>query len=188
MNKSSHLLLKLGLALLLLASVFSVSGKTVIPYQDEGNKEFTLVQKFKVYQQKYQDVLVTEFVPAARDVNNGADRQVIRFLSAVVKDDLNWWKSTWTAESLNDWQQKVALNKDKRLFNYWKARVNTKTQVQLTDFIVVRQSVLVGFYLINQDKREYHLLALALEQSRWRVDQTFMQSDLYREIKQKVHS
>lgn len=163
-----------------------VGAKTHIPYQDQGDQDFTLVQKFKLHQQKYQDVIIESFVSEARDVNNGADQQVVRFLSAVVKDDLSWWKSTWTKETLNDWQQKLALNKDKRLFNYWKARVNHKTKIQLVDFIVFKQTVLVGFNLINQQS-EYHLLALVLEDSRWRLDQNFMQSDLYRQIKQKVY-
>ena len=158
-----------------------------ITYQDEGAKAFTLKQKFKVYQQKYQDVFIEQFEPAARDINDGADRQVVRFLSAVVKDDINWWKSTWTIQSQQDWQDKVMLNKTSRLFNFWKARVNSKTKVQLVDFIVAQQTVLVGFRLINQDT-EYHLLALVLENSRWRVDQGFMETELYQQIKKSVQS
>lgn len=176
----------MSIGLLALSVSFLVEAKTHIAYQDQGEQDFTLIQKYKLHQQKYQDVWVENFVPAARDVNNGADQQVIRFLSAIAKDDLAWWKSTWTQDTLNDWQQKVALNKDKRLFNYWKARVNHKTKIQLVDFIVIRQTVLVGFNLVNQQS-EYHLLALVLEDSRWRLDQNFMQSDLYRQIKQRVY-
>ncbi|WAJ70159.1 hypothetical protein [Catenovulum adriaticum] len=176
------------IAMLLFATGISslAEAKTHIAYQDQGEQAFTLVQKYKLHQQKYQDVVIENFVPAARDVNNGADQQVVRFLSAIVKDDFAWWKSTWTQETLNDWDQKLVLNKDKRLFNYWKARVNHQTKVQLVDFIVFKQTVLVGFNLLNQ-QREYHLLALVLEDSRWRLDQNFMQSDLYRQIKQSVY-
>lgn len=167
--------------------LFSSSAHAVtnIKYQDKGQQQFTLKQKFNYHQQKYQDVLITTFETQARDINDGADRQVIRFLSAIVKDDYNWWQNNWSQATKDDWQAKSVLNKGQRTFNFWKARVNAKSKIELMDFIVIGPTVLVGFNVIN-DTSEYFLLPLILENNRWRVDQTFMESDLYRQLKQQV--
>lgn len=175
-----------ALSLMLMITPAVSLAKTNIIYQDKGEKNFTLVQKFVLHQQKYEDVLIDQFVTEARDINNGVDRQVIRFLSAIVNDDMGWWKSTWSAATLDDWREKVALNKDRRLYNYWKARVNRQTKIQLVDFVVFKTTVLIGFNLTNQQNKEYHLLAMALEDNRWRVDQAFMETGLYSHIKQRI--
>jgi hypothetical protein len=180
-NRNSLLVIT-ALIMLIWASIAqSVARK----YNDEGEKSFTFIQQFVFHHQKYEQAILTDFLTAPQDVNDGPDRQLVRFLSAIKADDFEWWLSNWSLETQQDWMAKISINKAQRNFNYWKARFNKKTEAQLLDFVVLGPRVLIGMQLINSTS-EYYLIAFALENNRWRIDQPFMDSLLYKKIKQQV--
>lgn len=174
----------LTIALVLLMCM-SISQSYARKYNDEGEKSFTLVQEFVFHHQKYEQVILTEFLNEPHDINNGPDRQLVRFLSAILADDFEWWLSHWNVETQQDWMAKISINKAQRTFNYWKARFNKKTVAQLIDFVVLGQRVLIGIELKNS-KTDYYLIAFALENNRWRIDQPFMDSLLYKKTKKQL--
>ena len=163
----------------------SIAPTVAREYSDEGDKEFTFIQQFSFHHQKYQEIFLTDFLTERRDNNNGPDRQLVRFLSAILADDFEWWLSYWSAETQQNWIEKISINKAQRTFNYWKARFNKKTVAKLIDFVVLGQRVLIGVELKNSTT-EYHLIAFSLENSRWRIDQPFMDSVLYKTVKQQI--
>jgi hypothetical protein len=156
-------------------------------YSDEGEKSFTFIQQFVYHHQKYEQVILADFLTEPLDVNNGPDRQLVRFLSSILADDFEWWLSHWSAETQQDWLDKISINKAQRTFNYWKARFSKKTEAQLIDFVVLGQRALVGVELKNSST-DYFLIAFAFENNRWRIDQPFMISLLYSKIKHKVRN
>lgn len=154
-------------------------------YIDEGEKSFSFIQQFVFHHQKYDQVVLTEYLSEPYDGNNGPDRQLVNFLSSILEDDFEWWLSNWSLGTQKDWTAKMSINKAQRSFNYWKARFNKKTETQLVDFVVLGPRVLVGIELKNS-ATEYYLIAFSLENSRWRIDQPFMDSLLYKKVKQQV--
>lgn len=163
----------------------SITQSNARKYTDEGEKSFTFIQQFVFHHQKYEKAVLTDFLSEPYDGNNGPDRQLVRFLSSILADDFEWWLSQWSAETQQDWLDKISINKAQRGFNYWKARFTKKTEAQLLDFIVLGPRVLIGVELKNSST-EYYLIAFALENNRWRIDQSFMDSLLYKTVKQQV--
>ncbi|PKF57613.1 hypothetical protein CW748_06930 [Alteromonadales bacterium alter-6D02] len=154
-------------------------------YNDQGEKTFTYTQEFIFHHQKYQNVILSDFITESIDINNGPDTQLVHFLSAILADDFEWWLSLWSIETQQDWTQKLAINKAQRTFHYWKGRFNKNTVAQLQDFIVLGQRVLIGVELKNSAS-EYYLLPFTLENNRWRIDQPFMDSLLYKKLKNNI--
>ncbi len=163
----------------------SIAQSNARKYTDEGEKSFTFIQQFIFHHQKYEEVMLTDFLTEPYDGNNGPDRQLVDFLSSILADDFEWWLSNWSVETKKDWTAKISINKAQRSFNYWKARFNNKTEAQLVDFVVLGPRVLIGVELKNSSM-EYYLIAFSLENSRWRIDQPFMDSVLYKTIKQQI--
>lgn len=173
------------IAVLVVLVCASIPQSVARKYKDEGDKSFNFIQQFSFHHQKYQQIILTDFLTEPVDSNSGPDRSLVRFLSAILADDFEWWLSHWNEETQQDWTNKMSINKAQRTFNYWKARFNKKTVAQLRDFVVLGPRVLIGVELKNSTS-EYYLIAFALENSRWRIDQPFMESLLYKKVKQQV--
>lgn len=174
------------LLLAILPATFA-SQDTFLSFEDQGMKTFTFVQEFKYKHVKYNDVTLTQYVDGPLDVNNGPDRQLVRFLSAIRADDFAWWQSHWSAATKADWENKVELNKAQRMFNYWKRYVHKKSSTELLDFVAMSDRVMIGFN-IKDKETNYFLVPFVLENSRWRIDEPFMRSDLYRKLREQLVS
>jgi hypothetical protein len=158
---------------------------TLSRFKDEGKKTFTFVQEFKYKHIKYKDTILTNYLDAPLDVNNGPDRQLVRFLSALRADDFAWWQSHWSVATRDDWENKVELNKARRMFNYWKRYVHPESTTELIDFVTMNSRVMIGFN-VKDKETNYFLVPFVLENSRWRVDEPFMRSDLYRKLRAEL--
>jgi|GEM_PF-1419219 len=183
--KGNRQCLYMTLAVLFLLFWASIAESNARKYNDDGEKTFTYIQKFVFHHQKYQEVILTDFLTEPLDINNGPDRQLVRFLSAILADDFEWWLSHWSAETQQDWMAKISINKAQRTFNNWKARFNKKTVAKLIDFVVLGPRVLIGVELKNSTT-DYYLITFVFENNRWRIDQPFMDSLLYTKVKKLV--
>ena len=170
-----------------LISASMASQDTLSRFEDNGKKTFTFVQEFKYKHVKYQDVILSQYVDGPLDINNGPDRQLVRFLSSIRADDFAWWQSQWSADTRKDWDNKVELNKAQRTFNYWKRYVHKKSTAELLDFVAMKEHVMIGFN-IKDTETNYFLVPFLFENSRWRVDDAFMRSELYRKLREELIS
>ncbi|WP_016957427.1 hypothetical protein [Catenovulum agarivorans] len=157
-------------------------GAVATRFQDEGERTFTLVEHYKYQRMQYKDVVLTQFDIQMRDVNEGADRQLVQFLSALRKDNFDWWLTSWNQATLQDWQAKVELKKARRVYNFWRATFTKQSVAQLKDFILMGQYVLIGVQIDS----EYHLLPFELENGRWRIDQAYMNAVFFQKLKERL--
>ncbi|EWH10084.1 hypothetical protein DS2_09837 [Catenovulum agarivorans DS-2] len=157
-------------------------GAVATRFQDQGERTFTLVEHHKYQRMQYQDVVLSQFDTKMRDVNEGADRQLVQFLSALRKDDFDWWLTSWNQATLQDWQSKAALKKARRVYNFWRATFTKQSVAQLKDFILMGQYVLIGVQIDS----EYHLLPFELENGRWRIDQAYMNAVFFQKLKERL--
>lgn len=180
MNKLITQLAKLFCCLLLTMPM--LAGAVATRFQDEGERTFTLVEHYKYQRMQYTDVVLTQFDTQMRDVNEGADRQLVQFLSALRKDNFDWWLTSWNQATLQDWQAKVELKKARRVYNFWRATFTKQSVAQLKDFILMGQYVLIGVQIDS----EYHLLPFELENGRWRIDQAYMNAVFFQKLKERL--
>ncbi|WP_017444944.1 hypothetical protein [Gayadomonas joobiniege] len=164
--------------LFLTHSVFAQSDIFAAPEM----QDFVHVQHFKYSRQQYEDVVISDFYEHARDANEGPDRQLVQFFSALIKDDYQWWLNNWNAETQQDFAQKVALKKGRRSYNYWRATVNKKAVIELKDFVLMGPFALIG----SRINSEYHLFPFELEDGRWRLNQAYMSSQVYQQLKTEL--
>lgn len=186
MNKSRSMFVGL-ISWFFLSVAVHASEDTATRFNDQGKKSFTFVQEFKYKHIKYNDVVLSQYIDEPLDVNNGPDRQLVRFLSSIRADDFAWWQSHWSAETKVDWENKVALNKAQRMFNYWKRYVHKESSTELLDFVAMTGRVMIGFN-IKDKETNYFLVPFVLENSRWRIDEPFMRSELYRKLREELVS
>ncbi|WP_185976717.1 hypothetical protein [Catenovulum sediminis] len=168
--------------LLLLCLLATATHAISTRFADEGERSFTLVEHYKYQRMQYQDVVIKQFENQPRDVNEGPDRQLVQFLSALRKDNFNWWLNNWNQQTRDDWQAKSELKKARRVYNYWRATFTKQSVVQFKDFVLIGQYVLIGM----QIDKEYHLLPFELENNRWRIDQDYMNAVFFQKLKEKL--
>lgn len=171
-----------GVSLIFLLMSFMASALEV--FSPPVEQEFTYIQHYKYQQQKYKDVVINQFDESERDVNEGPDRQLVQFFSALMKDDYQWWLNSWNQATQKDFSDKAVLKKGRRSYNYWRATANKKSIIRLKDFVVTGQIALIGVLINN----EYHLFPFELENGRWRLNQAFMGERMYQKLKEKLES
>ncbi|KMT65207.1 hypothetical protein [Catenovulum maritimum] len=173
---------RVRLFITLLVSFPLVVSAATSRFEEQGERSFTLVEHYKYHRMQYKDALIKQFYEQRRDANEGADRQLIQFISALRKDNFDWWLSNWNQNTQVDWQQKTELKKARRVYNYWRATVTKQSSVRLKDYILIGQYVLVGVQIDN----EYHLLPFELENGYWRIDQAYMNAVFFQKLKQRL--
>jgi hypothetical protein len=184
MSKHKSLITRATIVFLFMSPV-CLAQQSAGQYEDLGQKTFTLEQEFKYFHQKYDDAVIEHYYDEQVEASDGPDQELVRFLSSILFDDFDWWQSIWDQATRDDWAAKASLNKAERSYNFWKARFNKNSKVELLDFIVMREYVCIGFKISNESAN-YYFMPFVQEHGLWRLDEAWMSTELYQKLSLQV--
>lgn len=161
-----------------------------IRFDYKGEKTYARHEKYHFLHRTYINRKPVDLLDQKLLFNEGPDREVISFFSAISMDDPKWWISEWDEQTRNAWGSKNPTHTQLQdMYRYYQRELRHR-KLELTDWVVLQHSVWIFLDLTGGDPASgvlHEVLPLVLEGGRWRVSYPDMNSQFYAALKQKIY-
>ncbi len=132
-----------------------------LEYGSKQEKTFKLIKEYSFSYRTYDEGIELPIIKKALSGNEGPDREIASIISALKKNDFNWWLSTVNKMNLTTNELDIEFNRQKVRYG--------NVKVYYFDWSIVGKYVFVGIKLsINNEEEVVDRLAFVLADGRWK--------------------
>ena len=166
--------------LLLMCTHFTYAADIRFDYK--GEQTYVRHEKYHFLHRVYINQKPVELLDQKIMFNEGPDKEVISFFSAITHNDQSWWISEWDEPTRTEWDSQDDIGTQlHKMYRYYQRELRHR-KLTFTDWVVLQDKVWI-FVDLTDDAASgalHVVLPMVLEGGRWRVSYPEMNSRFIR--------